>query len=184
MMFETGSGRREIMANKTFSPSILLILMVVLLGSIFPSSGFSNSSLKAPDILERASGGGSAVEFERRSTFTFSAVKESDGSVIGTMVYKFRDFDLDFSVLMDIDCLTVEGNRARVSGLITRISANTPLPPFIGVGTRGVFEVVDNGNGGADSPDRYSDFHFFEATCSDVLTPYIPLDGNIVVKGS
>jgi len=130
--------------------------------------------------IQSAHGGGTAVEFERRSTFTFNAVKHGDGSVTGHLFYFFRDFDLDFKVRMDIDCLIIDGNRAKVSGIITQISANFPGEPWW-LGARGSLQVEDNGNGNGASPDRYSDFHFFEATCTDDNEPYIPIDGNIVV---
>ena len=133
-----------------------------------------------PDGVQSAGGGGTAIEFERRSTFSFNAVRHPSGRVTGNLFYFFRDFDADFRVSMDIDCLTIDGNRAKVSGLITQISANFPLPPWA-LGARGSMQVEDNGNGSGDPPDRYSDFHFFEATCTDDNEPYIPIDGNIVV---
>lgn len=139
------------------------------------------SEESSSDILQSAYGGGTAVEFERRSTFSFNALRHSDGEVTGTLVYIFRDFDADFQVHLNLDCLIIEGNRAKLSGLITRISANFPLPPFISVGSRGSLQVEDNGTGNADLPDKYSDVHFFRATCADENDPYIPLDGNIVV---
>lgn len=142
--------------------------------SLPPASGTS-------DVLQSAYGGGTAVEFERRSTFTFNAFKHVDGSVTGTMVYMFRDFGLDYKVQLKIDCLTIEGNRAKVSGLVTKISANIPLPPWAQVGSRSSFQVEDNGDGDQGLPDRYSDLHGFEATCNDDNDPYIPIDGNIVV---
>jgi hypothetical protein len=134
-----------------------------------------------PDILQGTYGGGTAVEFERRSTLSFDAIRHTDGHVTGHLIYMFRDFDLDFKVQMAVDCMTVDGNRAYLGGTITKISANFPLPPFPD-GSRGSIQVEDNGNNNPDLPDRYSDFHFFRATCSDELEPYIPLDGNIVVN--
>jgi hypothetical protein len=65
--------------------------------------------------------------------------------------------------------------------LITQISANFPLPPFLSIGSRGSFQVEDNGDENAELADKYSDLHFFEATCDDENEPYIPIDGNIVV---
>ena len=121
------------------------------------------------------------MEFERRSTFRFNAVQHEDGNVTGTLVYMFRDFDLDFYAHVRVDCLSIEGNRAKMSGLITQISANFPLPPWA-LGARASMQVEDNGNGNGSEPDRYSDFHFFQATCADENEPYIPLDGNIVVN--
>ena len=138
------------------------------------------SEQNSPDILQSAYGGGTAVEFERRSTFSFNAIQHMDGTTTGTLIYMFRDFDLDFKVRMNVDCLIIEGNRAKLSGLITQMSANIPLPPLI-IGTRASMQVEDNGAANADLPDKYSDFHFFQATCADENEPYIPIDGNIVV---
>jgi hypothetical protein len=131
--------------------------------------------------LESAYGGGTAVEFERRTTLSFNALRQSNGEVSGTLFYMFRDFDLDFKVQMKLDCMLIEGNRAKLSGLITQITANMPLPPWV-VGARASMQVEDNGTPNADLPDRYSDFHFFQATCSDENEPYIPIDGNIVLN--
>lgn len=168
---------------------VLFAAAVVLLTSVFVTraapagepgiiSLFTRSARS--DVLQSAHGGGTAIEFERRSTFSFDAVRDPSGRVTGSLFYFFRDFDLDFKVRMDIDCLTIDGNRAKVSGLITQISANFPLPPWA-LGARGSMQVEDNGNGTGDASDRYSDFHFFEATCSDDNEPYIPIDGNIVL---
>ena len=133
-------------------------------------------------VLQSAHGGGTAIEFDRRSTFVFNAVRHVNGSVTGTLVYMFRDFGLDYKVHMDLDCLIIEGNRAKVSGLITKVTANVPIPPFAGVGSRASLQVEDNGSGGSGSPDKYSDLHGFEAMCGDDLDPYIPIDGNIVIN--
>lgn len=159
---------------------------VVMLGlALCATSSFTRSDVvSAQGITAAASGGGSAIEYERRSTLAFSAVSRADGSTVGRLVYSFRDFDLDFTVHLAVDCLVVDGNVARLSGLVTKISANEPLPPFMAVGGRGVIQVEDNGSAGSDAPDRYSDLHMFDATCADAPAPYIPMDGNVVVRGS
>src|SRR5688572_1748530 len=111
----------------------------------------SNSETAKP----MAFGGGTAVEFERRSTLSFNAVARPDGTIDGTLVYMFRDFGADFYVHLRLDCMAIDGNRAKVSGLVTRITANFPLPPFMAVGARGSMQVEDNGTD-SGVPDKYS----------------------------
>jgi hypothetical protein len=129
-----------------------------------------------------ATGGGTAEELDATSTFTFNAVQHKNGTVNGHLVYHFRAFDI--SIHMDIDCLAVTGNRAVLSGKVTKVSGDTEPFPFIYVGQDGVFQVEDNGEGGGAPPDLFSDVNLDPGlTCNNSLPePYIPISGNIQVE--
>ena len=135
-----------------------------------------------------ATGGGTAEEAGARSTFVFNAVKKSDGTVQGHLVYQVRAFTL--TIIMDLDCLVVEGNVATMSGVITKVSEE--IPGFIFVGQQGSFRVVDNGQGADAAPDLYSDLFLGPGPAGpNVCTDYqangnspahIPVSGNIQVR--
>ena len=92
-----------------------------------------------------ATGGGTAEEPGGLSTFVFNAVKKSDGTVTGHLVYHVRGFPPPIIIWMDLDCLIVAGNVAKIGGVVTKVSEEIPV--FIFVGQEGVFQVVDNGQG-------------------------------------
>lgn len=121
-------------------------------------------------------GGGIAVEFGIKSTFTFNAVKHVNGTVNGHLVYHLRAFDVQFQ--MSIDCFQIEGNRASLSGTVTSVSGSN-IPSYIYPGNRASFSVEDNGKGG--NKDRVSDV-LFGAQCWDDLNTYLPIQGNITVR--
>ena len=121
-------------------------------------------------------GGGVAVEFGVKSTFTFNAVKHANGSVNGHLVYHLRAFDIQFH--MAIDCFQIDGNRATLSGTVTSVSGSN-IPFYIYPGSRASFSVQDNGKGG--NKDRISDV-LFGAQCWDDLDTYLPVQGNITVR--
>ena len=127
----------------------------------------------------RATGGGTTIELGERSTFTFNAVQTPNG-VSGHMLYNFRLGDL--VIHMDLDCLSITGNSATLSGVVTHIQGDPP--DFLFVGQDGAFAVEDNGQGSQSPPDLISDV-FLEtgASCTapPELVPYLPIDGNIQV---
>ena len=122
-------------------------------------------------------GGGTAMELGEKSTFSFNAVQEDDGTVKGHLVYHVRGADISFE--MDIDCMTITGNRATLSGTVTSVSDNAPW--FLFVGAHGAFSEEDNGQGNNAAPDRFSDV-LFPGFCSANYVTYIPISGNIQVK--
>jgi hypothetical protein len=130
----------------------------------------------------RATGAGTTEELGETSTFTFNAVQHKSGTVNGHLVYHVRGFDL--SIHMDIDCLTFIGNQAVLSGTVTKVRGDTEPFPFIFVGQDGVFQVEDNGQGGGAPPDLISDVDLDAGlNCNNtVLTPYLPISGNIQVN--
>jgi hypothetical protein len=103
----------------------------------------------------RATGGGTTEEFGERSTFTFNAVQTPKG-VAGHMLYNVRAADL--VIHMDLDCLNITGNSAKLSGVVTSIQGDPP--DFLFVGQEGVFTVTDNGQGRQAPPDLISETCF------------------------
>ena len=126
-----------------------------------------------------AHGGGTTIELGEKSTFTFNAVQHNDGSVNGHLEYQFRGGDITFH--MDIDCLSITGNRATLSGTVTSVSGNTAGFPFIFEGASAAFTVQDNGQGNNASPDKISDV-IFGGLCIGNYPTYLPISGNIQVK--
>ena len=78
--------------------------------------------------------------------FSFHANTMPNGSVQGSGVLTYTGGQL--KVMFDIDCLSVTGNTATMSGTITR---NDDNPAQVGLPCR--FKVVDNGEGSNSNPD-------------------------------
>lgn len=123
-----------------------------------------------------AHGGGTAMELDEKSTFSFNAV-DDNGVVTGHLVYHVRGLDLSFE--MDIDCMTITGNRATLGGVVTEVEGDAPW--FLTPGARGNFTVEDNGQGHGAQPDRFSDV-IFPGTCAAQYPTYITIKGNINVN--
>jgi hypothetical protein len=155
--------------------SVLLTTLLALLAPITPASAAGNPS---------ATGGGTTLEGDEKSTFVFNAVEQPDGTVEGHLVYHFRALDASFQ--MDINCLNIVGNRAVISGVVTKVTG--PAPEFLVEGAGGVFQVEDNGEGGDAPPDLISDVFIFppdieQENCRSLFPePYLPIDGNVQVN--
>jgi hypothetical protein len=150
----------------------LIVLLCVFSFSVIHIS-FSEHLNKR---ISSVNGGGVAVEFGVKSTFTFNAVKHANGSVNGHLVYNLRAFDMQFQLA--IDCFEIDGNRATLSGTVMSVSGDD-VPAYIYPGIRASFSVQDNGKGG--NKDRISDV-VFGAQCGDDLDTYLPVQGNITVR--
>ncbi|MBK7793017.1 MAG: hypothetical protein IPJ62_11140 [Betaproteobacteria bacterium] len=100
-----------------------------------------------------ATGGGTAEEAGATSTFVFNAVQRKNGNVTGHLVYHVRGWPV--TIMMDLDCLIVDGNTAKMSGVVTQVSEE--YPGFIFVGQDAMFMVEDNGQGANSEPDLFSD---------------------------
>lgn len=81
--------------------------------------------------------------------FSFHAKEKHNGIVNGSAVLTYQGGQLNLK--LDIDCLTIIGNRAIMTGVITRWST---FPE--GVGNFCYIEVVDNGEGANAAPDQIS----------------------------
>lgn len=122
-------------------------------------------------ILADVSGG----TFNRR--FAFHANTMPDGSVSGKAVVTY--IGGEGKIMYDIDCLTVDGNTAKLSGVVTSSTTNTAN---VGQGIR--FMVKDNGEGKNADPDQISFIYISSLTCNDAGgLPLNDIDGgNIQVK--
>lgn len=122
--------------------------------------------------------------------FAFSAIKDRDGDVSGQAQLNNRNIPIEDHV--DVRCLSVVGNTATVSGIITKSkSKDNPAAEFA-VGTPVIFRVQDNGEGANDPPDLITLEYPTGATGTDPLPcdveppfalPYLTVEkGNIQVQ--
>ena len=190
------------MKTTKFSYFMPLLACALALG-IF---GCAKEDIKAPNVSDEsatskqditlttraggnqmANGGGTTVEGGEKSTFVFNAVKKSNGSVTGHLVYQIRVSNI--GVKMDLDCVRFIGtNTAVLSGIVTEVSGDN-IPFYIHVGSNAYFEVVDKGQGNDSAPDLISDLFFpigagsANANCTNRRAgTYLPISGNIQVK--
>jgi hypothetical protein len=107
-------------------------------------------------VVSSASGSGAFIATNADTgeqglrNFQFAAVRYSDGTASGQAQLKNRA--LDVIVHIEIDCLLVIGNQARMSGVITFI--DDPAQGEVGELNR--FVVEDNGEGAGAPPDMIS----------------------------
>ncbi len=152
----------------------------VLTGSKQQSTPASLNST-SPEGNATVNGGGTTVEGGLKSTFVFNAVRHADGSVNGHLVYQFRGGNL--RLMLNITCMTITGNRATLYGTVDAVSG-TNIPTYIFVGQKAIFSVVDNGQGNAAQPDQISDVILGSGvSCGEMVTTYLPVSGNIHIKG-
>lgn len=132
-----------------------------------------------PGVTARANGQGILASASFR-TFAFNAVEQKDGSVEGHTT--LQNHTGDIRIHTRIECMSVQGNRAVLTGHITESTIE---------GYPGRFTLVvveDNGEGG-DAVDRmsfqYVYAHGLEFSCHDVPAAAFPmtpvLKGNIQV---
>jgi hypothetical protein len=146
---------------------------------------------KAGNNGPAASGQGTLIyEDGHRRIFTFHATTDADGIVKGAGVLRKVSSDPEQreKIHFDIDCLTVDGNAALMSGIITRADPIIPNPSDpVEVGEFIQFKVIDNGEGSDADPDLMSYFnHGFEVpSCDQEDVSYALFEinaGNIQVK--
>ena len=106
-------------------------------------------------------------------TYTFSAMENSSGVHGHINVNGFYEGFLDFQ--MDAVCITAEGNRATVGGIITQVNDDAGLPIYFQVGNTIYLAVEDNGEGANAPSDKvasaiYIGFPELGLLC-DVLPP-------------
>ena len=134
----------------------------------------------AAAVLASASGSGHILFATNNEFITFSAMKQTDGTVSGTAVV--HDVSAGVTAKIDVNCLNVVGNTATISGVVTSSSEPTL------VGFEGIFQVVDNGEGANAPPDFMSLANFYAVgTGSDCTVPgeydLVPLrSGNVQVR--
>ena len=122
-----------------------------LLSALFPIAmvlGAALLPLATASAAPSASGHGNLTVGGELRTFSFTAVTKSNGSVTGEVELKSRASGVIIHV--EINCLTVVGNKAYMSGVVRH--ANNSM--F--VGHTSVFRVIDNGAGDKAPRDELS----------------------------
>jgi hypothetical protein len=117
------------------------------------------SGVAAAQVVASATGSGQIHVSGDLRTFTFNAVTDSSGVTRGQTEAFSRAANRRWHGT--IDCLSITGNVATMSGVVTDISPETP--PFFVVGSHIVFQVIDNGEGSNPPPDLIS-LTFFNGT--------------------
>jgi hypothetical protein len=112
----------------------------------------------------------------------FNARRYADGSVAGQFVYHQVAEGESFNFNVDVTCMNVyDGNRAKIGGEIK--NSNDPtIPP----GTFAWFQVIDNGEGAGDPPDRSSLVGFGDEAANEAFcnSPALPRFGPWDVEGN
>ncbi len=128
------------MKPKAATAVVLLSLLIAHIAAL-ASPAASNA------VENNASGSGLLTVNGEKRTFSFTAIRYSDGTAHGQAQVKNRS--LDVRVHLEIDCLRVVGNIAHMSGVVTATSD----PTVAELGERSRFAVQDNGEGGGAPTD-------------------------------
>lgn len=114
--------------------------------------------------------------------FSFQAKENWDGSITGSIEFKCR-IPGSGRAHGTIDCLTIEGNEAILSGVITQTDKNLD---FLPENVPFWFKVVDNGEGNNYPADEFSDIYVLHESipCGESLpVPLFPIEnGNVQVN--
>ena len=112
---------------------------------------------------------------------SFHARVMPDGTVKGSGVLHYVAGTLELK--FDIRCMTISGNKAKLSGVITSTTDDPAL-----VGKWCYFMVIDNGEGSGAEPDLMSEVWPYtsgEFNCADIpddIELWVVDEGNIQVK--
>ena len=132
-----------------------LVVMAVLVSS---ATGAPNP------VVNSATGSGHRISGGEFRSFSFSATRYADGTATGQAQVNVRS--LDAFAHIAIDCLTVDGNIAHMSGVVT----HTSDPTVFLTDEQVHFAVEDNGQGANEPPDRVTGIPENEPlTCNDAL---------------
>lgn len=114
------------------------------------ATALATAAAGAPNPVESsATGSGHRISSGEFRSFSFSAVRYTDGTATGEAQVYPRG--LDAFAHITIDCMVLlPGNRAHMSGFVTQTSDPTVFIP----GEYVHFAVEDNGEGRASPPDR------------------------------
>lgn len=114
------------------------------------------------------------------ANFSLIAIEHADGTVTGQWEDQFgpgNGYEGGYHIA--VDCLSVEGNRAWIGGVITK----APAANQADIGTRAVTSVEDNGTSANDPPDKISYTYTGLSTdyqCQHFSVPLFPLSGGEV----
>lgn len=120
-----------------------LSVVILAIAATILISPMTTATCAAADCRERASGHGT-ITFSNgvKRQFSFSAQKMDDGTARGNAVVHNPNFDPRFRGHIEVACMEVVGNRARIAGVMR----NTNDPNL--ENNTAVFEVFDNGEPG------------------------------------
>jgi hypothetical protein len=138
------------MAGKSLGFSVAAIMIAALLLTV-------GSGVALGQVVALATGSGQIHVNNELRTFTFNASTDTSGVTTGQTQAFSRSTGIKWHG--SLDCLSVVGNVATMSGVVTDISPSTP--PFFVVGSHIQFQVIDNGQGQNASPDLISLTFFF-----------------------
>lgn len=163
--------------KKVFSLVVLVFSLLGLIGLVAPPARSAATS----GIVASATGNGELTAFcGQTRTFSFAAQKDASGNTIGeAQLVNHCNGIISHSL---INCLSVSGNVATLSGTITSSNAGGL------VGLDVWFRVADNGEGSGTPPDQMTLALTSDPgtgpTCSeDVSLALRPiLSGNIQVR--
>jgi hypothetical protein len=127
---------------------------------------------------------------EDLTTFSFTAVRHADGSVLGHYQYDFRA--RGFAVHGKVTCVSTNGTQAWVGGTVDQVVTKDPAFESL-LGLEMWWRSIDNGEGGSASPDLTTGVGFeiegnpttAESWCRDqpaVLPLRVVEDGNIRLR--
>ncbi|HEX8557832.1 MAG TPA: hypothetical protein VF668_07030 [Pyrinomonadaceae bacterium] len=172
-------------------PTLMLLALTLTL------SGVALGQDDTSNAKEFAHGNGT-VEFEGKvSNFSFTAIRQKDGTVKGNLVYNQRSATNpanNLSVHMRINCLTIVGKTATIQGVITKsdpefvlLDPDDPTSRFDLVGASASLTVQDevrNQNTGEVS-DMASSLIVTGAPigCQAIYPPFMYRTTNVVVRG-
>jgi hypothetical protein len=179
--------------------SVLLLLIMSVTGCNEEAAPTENSSTPVEmagkyigDHLNKGGGpstNGQAILPEEAlfgyfQNFSFHARENEDGSVTGSIEFNCRQ-PWSGRVHGTIDCMTIEGNQATMSGVVT----HSDIPGYQ-PGRLFWFRVVDNGEGNNSAADQFSDVWGLPEGYSLPCTESLPFNfdmfdiehGNIQVK--
>jgi len=143
-----------------------------------PVASFANAG---NGVVHRVSAGGHDLDIAGNTDANFSlvAIEYGDGSASGEWTDQFGQQDGGFHAA--INCLSVVGNQAWVSGVIT--SGGVPGVDFTGLPV--ITRVADVGTSASDAPDLIS-FSFIGVPVPCTAQPDLPLlpmtDGQVTVN--
>jgi hypothetical protein len=134
-------------------------------------------------VVASTTGSGHTTVAGELRTFGFAAWMAADGVATGMAQVDNRAINEMFQ--LRVDCLSVVGSTAIVSGVITR---HTDIHA---IGLTGIFAAQDSGEGAAAPPDLVTQVFFFRpgvVSCADLrpadAAPFlVPIDaGNVQVN--
>ena len=120
----------------------LSIFIVALAAAVLVLPLTTTETCAAERCRDSAGGSGTLIMPEGARRFSFNAQGRPDGTATGEAIIHNPSFD--FRARIEIKCLDVVGNRARVAGIVR--DTNDPNLD----NNTAVFEVFDNGNPGRD----------------------------------